>query len=81
MDNILCTAVHLDFCLPFGVKEYNVSESAEYLEVCIKVASTGSYEALTSPIQVYISYEDISATGTYSTILSSPKASCTVYSG
>ena len=57
-------AVRLDFSLPFGEKGYTVSEEDEYLEVCIRVASTGSNEELLSSVEVIITYKDISATGT-----------------
>ena len=56
-------AIHLDFGLPFGEKGYTVSEQDEYLEVCIKLASTGSHEELLSSVEVNVTYEDQSATG------------------
>ena len=60
---IYFSAIHLDFCLPFGEKGYTVSEQDEYLEVCIKLASTGSHEELLSTVEVNVTYEDQSATG------------------
>ena len=53
----------MDFSLPFGEKGYTVSEQDEYLEVCIRLASTGSHEELLSSVEVNVSYEDQSATG------------------
>ena len=56
-------AVRLDFSPPFGEKGYRVSEQDEYLEVCIRLASTGSQEELLSSVEVIVTYEDQSATG------------------
>ena len=56
-------AIRLDFSLPFGEKAYRVSEQDGYLEVCIRVASTGSHEELLSSVEVNVTYEDQSATG------------------
>ena len=50
--------------LLFDEEGYTVSEEEEYLEVCIKLASTGSHEELLSSVEVNISFEDQSATGT-----------------
>ena len=56
-------AIRLDFSPPFGEKGYTVSEQDEYLEVCIRLASTGSHEELLSSVEVIVTYEDDSATG------------------
>lgn len=47
------------------MKEYNVSESDGYLEVCIKLANTGSHESLTASIEANVTFVDKSATGMY----------------
>ena len=42
-----------------------VSEEDEYLEVCIRLASTGSSGELLSSVEVNITFEDKSATGMF----------------
>ena len=58
-------AVHLEFSLPFGETAYTASEQDEYLEVCIRVASTGSHEELLSPVEVNVTFKDQTTTGMY----------------
>ena len=50
--------------MPLGEKIYTVSEDAQYVEVCIKIANTGESEALESAVQVDVTCVDVSATGT-----------------
>jgi hypothetical protein len=52
----------LDFSPPFGEKGYRVSEQDEYLEVCIRLASTGSHKRLLSPVEVIVTFKNKSAT-------------------
>ena len=53
-------AIRVDFS---GKKGYTVSEQDEYLEVCIRLVSTGSHEELLSSVEVIVTYEDQSTTG------------------
>ena len=56
-------AIRVNFSLPFGEKGYTVKEQDKYLDVCIRVASTGSHEKLQSSVVVIITFEDQSTTG------------------
>ena len=50
--------------MPLGEKMYTVSEAAQYVEVCIRIANTGESGALVSAVQVNVTCVDVSATGT-----------------
>ena len=55
-------AVHFEFSLPFGKKDLKVSESNDLsVEVCVKLASTGSFESLRSAVTVILTFQDRSA--------------------
>ena len=49
--------------MDFAEKTYTVAEGDEYLEVCIRLASTGSHEELLTSVEVIFTFEDQSATG------------------
>lgn len=51
------------------MKEYNVSESDGYLEVCIKLASTGDQKSLTASVEANVTFVDNSATGMYEIVI------------
>ena len=47
----------------FAEKAYTVAEGDEYLEVCIRLASTGYHKKLLSSVEITVTYDDQSTTG------------------